>query len=399
MVTKRPSSGPQYGMTPNTSAQLKYRPLTEIGRSTKGTKLLPSPVTIPEIMTKVLVHFCKRVLYVDPKIRVMAYAVLLFLVSLVADYLPFPKSYFSNTNNIPNQFFVKFSWGWTFVGVGMYILLTASVYCCGDKKQIGRHLVRLIIATGIWFVWTNLFATIEEATGKCIYTSPGSPTEVLFSKGRRTCLKNGGKWTSFDISGHSFLLIWCVFFIIEESKPIIGWDLINDHIRDEEHKRALPAEDSQETPLSGLTTEEFKTVKTLYSKFGIWAKVCLILLTGLVLIWDLMLFATACYFHIMIEKVFGGLIALGMWRATYNWFYKMNVSLSPGMPGTGNFKYSNLHFGSPSKVTMSSSQASKKPRSKETEDLPKFMGMPLYALRGKQKEPTDALRNLIVPSK
>src|SRR5437868_3074502 len=99
------------------------------------------------------------------------------------------------------------------------MFLTSSVYCGGDKKRILRHYSRLAIGTIIWFIWTNVFRINEETTGQCL-TQEG----VLFSvRGKRSCSTKGGRWASFDISGHAFLLMWCVLLITEEAKAILGW--------------------------------------------------------------------------------------------------------------------------------------------------------------------------------
>jgi len=107
---KRASVGAGSSTINNTPAQLKFRPPSDHGgkANRKGTKPLPDPVTVPEILTKVLVHVCRKVLFVDPKIRIMIYAVLFFFVSLMADNMTFPKTYFASKGNILNQYFVKF---------------------------------------------------------------------------------------------------------------------------------------------------------------------------------------------------------------------------------------------------------------------------------------------------
>ena len=392
--------------TTTPSAQMKYRPTVETGRwASKGTIPLPDPVTVPEILTKVLVHGCKRVLHVDPRIRMIAYAILLFFVSLIADYVPFPRTYFSYSSNIPNQYFVKLSWAWTFSFVGVFMFLTSSVYCCGNRQLITRHFSRLAIGTIIWFIWTNLFRVIEESTGQCMYPPSGSSApDILYSKGRKPCLKSGGKWTSFDISGHCFLLLWCSMFIIEESKAILGWDSIKDFIRNEDYKRNRPntqqdassgLEMLSDTPLSNLSTEEFESLKALYSKYGGLAKVAFIGLTLLTILWDLMIIMTACYFHVMIEKVLGGLIAASMWFITYRGIYTMNSDLSPGLPGLGLFKYSSHQKGFSSgractNVSKGGPGLAKLKLKESPDDVPKFMGMPLYAARKKPETLLDA---------
>lgn len=407
---KRPTAGaPMTGGTGSSSlgggggAAMNFRPVIEKGRwAAKGTKPLPEPITVPEIFTKVIIHGCRRVLFIDPKIRLTAYLVLLFFVSLLSDYLPFPKTYFSNSSNIPNTYFVKFSWAWTFILTGIFTYLTSAVYCCGDRKGIMRHMGRLIVGTIVWFLWTNIFTMVEESTGQCILKDGSS----LFSiRTRRTCIAKNGKWTSFDISGHSFLLIWCVFVMIEEAKAIIGWDGIKDLIRNEEHYRNKVSQPGAtllptETSLNSLSEEDFEQLKTNFSQYDMPAKIVLILMTMLCILWDLMIIATSVYFHVMIEKVIGGFTAAITWFVVYRGFYYLTAS--PGFPGSGYFRYNfeskaaavvtkssgstSSSSGATSKGKGASSSSSTRQRVRESDELPKFMGMPLYALRNPKKE-------------
>jgi hypothetical protein len=206
-------------------------------------------------------------------------------------------------------------------------------------------------------------------------------------------------------------------FIIEESKAILGWDSIQDFIRNEEYKRRRPSgnqsqfsgdgtgsETLSDTPLSNLSDEEFHKLKDFYTRFAIPAKVTLIILTLLTLLWDLMIVMTAIYFHVMIEKVIGGLAAVLMWFLTYQGFYTMNSDISPGLPGLGLFKYSNHHnqklpvlLGRPGPSGKIGVATTSKGKTKESpDDVPNFMGMPLYALRKKPEasfEPVLGLGN------
>lgn len=403
-VKKRPSVGsiPPSAQTRNSFVDkgLWVKP--------KGTKPVQNPTTIGEIFTKVLIHFCRKVLFVEAKYRLTSYAILLFFASLVTDYMPFPRTYFSNSDNVLNVYFVKYSWGWTLILTGSFMYLTTAAYCCGNRQQILRHFARLGIATAVWFIWTNLFSTIENATGQCILAKDQGSLYSL--KGRRSCVAKGGKWTSFDVSGHAFLLIWCVFFITEEAKAIIGWDSIKEFIRHEEHNRqsllkygsSIASPDSfEETPLKSLADDEFELLKENYGKFDVIAKIVLVVLTVFTLLWDIMIVATALYFHVMIEKVIAGLIAAFMWFVLYRGFYAMEIS--PGLPGSGLFKYNdvkpgvaaagipvaaqklNTSFGKPS-----ASAKSNKPR-EIPDDMPKFMGMPINPLNPAMRKRKDDL--------
>jgi len=401
---KKSTVGATATTSPTTS---NFRPFVEKGRwAATGTIPLPKPVSVGEIFTKVLLHGCRKVLFLDPKIRLIAYAVLLFFFSLVSDYLPFPRSYFSQKDHFLNVYFVKFSWAWTFVFTGTFMYLTSATYCCGNRDRIIRHMLRLFIGTCVWFFCTSIFQMIETSTGQCV-VKDGLMLHSI--RTRKSCIGKSGKWSSFDISGHSFLLIWCIFVITEEAKAIIGWDGIKDMIRNEEHNRSKPGDRNvqPDTPLNTLSDEELFELTVNYEKFDVPAKVALIVMTCLSIIWDIMILMTAIYFHVMVEKVIGGLFGVLSWFLVYKVLYK-NVSFIP-VPGQGLFKYS---FEKPlattagkyssqtspsasSSKSKDSSSSSTRQKAKEIDPTPKFLGMPMYALRNaKNDKSSDRLDHI-----
>jgi hypothetical protein len=119
--------------------------------------------------------------------------------------------------------FVGFGWGWTLVAVAAFVTLTGLVHHCGDRRKLAvYHLTRLVVGTVMWYLWTTGFASIEHTTGTCSVSGQVS---------KRVCREAGGKWRAFDISGHTFLLIYCNLILMEEAKAILGWDGIKDTIR------------------------------------------------------------------------------------------------------------------------------------------------------------------------
>jgi len=105
----------------------------------------------------------------------------------------------------------------------------------------------------------------------------------------------------------------------------------------------------------------------------------------LMLFWDFMLLITVLYFHMMIEKVVASACAVLTWFALYKFFYTQ--SLSPGLPGDGAFKY--VVWKDP--VTNLSRRTCAKHKAAENkwsskDEVPKFMGMPLYALKDYKEE-------------
>lgn len=73
---------------------------------------------------------------------------------------------------------------------------------------------------------------------------------------KRGCIKAGHFWSGFDISGHVFILIYSSLVLIEEARPIIGWDNIKEHLRIEDHYRKVQDTSASSNPLRKLNTGE-----------------------------------------------------------------------------------------------------------------------------------------------
>jgi hypothetical protein len=140
-----------------------------------------------------------------------------------------PKMPFAYTNNFFNQYFVKLGWFWTLFLSVPFVFMTSYAYCCGKKGMVAKHMIRLLIATVFWYVWVNFFVYIEGLYGLC--------SDRRDLKTKSACLKATSKWVGFDLSGHTFILIYSNLVLIEEVRPILGWEGIADLIRDESHSR------------------------------------------------------------------------------------------------------------------------------------------------------------------
>nr|CAG4651627.1 EOG090X020Z [Triops cancriformis] len=324
----------------------------------KGTKPLPDPTSISQVLLHMLVHVCRKVLFIDPSVK----------------------------ENIFNQYFVKLSWAWTMLLVGSFVYLTTRIYCCGDKLKIRRHFGRLVIATVFWWFWTTSFAYFEENYGYC--------SKPHVQQSRKSCLSKGATWQTLSVSGHSFILVYCSLIIMEEAKALIGWEGIKDCIRIEEHNRSVLTSDDEkeDTGLELLPHEEFDSLKEDYTTFTPYVRSLFILMTVLGVLWDVMLISTILYFHTMVEKFLAAAIAVFVWFFTYRYWFRARRFTSPGLPGEGNFRYMNP--ADPLSYTKVKRQASLKSSSlnegrritSQRDTVPMFMGMPLNALRSQNNK-------------
>lgn len=192
---------------------------------------------------------------------------------------------------------------------------------------------------------------------------------------KRGCLKAGHFWNGFDISGHVFILIYSSLVLIEEARPIVGWDNIKEHLRTEDHNRKAQ-ESSSSNPLRNLNADEITTLKFLYYKYTPIIKLLFVAITVLQLLWDIMLVCTMLYYHRMVEKVAGGIIAILTWYFTYFFWYP-SKSILPDGAGKGTFNYQ-LKAIQPSIARRNSLLTNKPAKPSTSSEQPKFMGRPIY---------------------
>lgn len=204
---------------------------------------------------------------------------------------------------------------------------------------------------------------------------------------KRGCLKAGAFWIGFDLSGHVFILIYSSLVLIEEARPIIGWEYIKEHLRLEEHKRKTPGDNSPSSnPLRNLESNELAILKNLYEKYTPIIRLLFVAITLLQLLWDIMLVCTMLYYHRMIEKVIAGIIAICTWYFTYQTWYPSKIIGWPEPAGKCSFKYQQKAIStSTSNLARRASLITAK-TTKSTPEMPKFMGNPIYKSAAQRSE-------------
>lgn len=355
---------------PNSSSRLNFRPNASDTQKPegRGSKPLPDPSSIADILLMMILHGCRKVVFFDTKIKVAIYLCSLFILSLLADVLPFPRTYFSRKDNIFNVYFVKVAWGWTLILTIPFVVFTSYTTCCGKRERVLKHLIRLGVATATWFCWVNAFNLIESYYGKC--NAKGEKFQT-----KSACLAAGHFWQGFDLSGHVFILVYSCLVIIEEARAIIGWEGIRDMIRNEDFNRTINETNGIGTSLKGLSLKDFESMKESYERFTPLVRILFIAMSLITVLWDVMLLMTILYFHHMVEKFSSGIIAVFMWFITYQVWYPTRGVL-PELPGEGMFKYKD--------VKQSKDLPLKKKSIPQKGDLPRFMGMPLTGLRNQE---------------
>lgn len=186
--------------------------------------------------------------------------------------------------------------------------------------------------------------------------------------------------------------------MIEEARPIIKWDTIKEHLRNELYNRSV-GEYSSTNPLRNLSTNQIRNLRFLYDCLTPFIRIIFIAMAALQLLWDIMLVGTMLYYHRMVEKFISGVVAIFTWYFTYRFWYPS--SMLPDLPGSGSFYYQhdfsmNMNNKRFCTSTMSSGLGSgsfpgtSNNPSNENNNLgnsfsntnansvPSFMGMPLY---------------------
>nr|ACO10555.1 UPF0517 membrane protein CG10671 [Caligus rogercresseyi] len=361
------------------SRSMKFRPPSEVSKKEfKGTKPLAERATIGHIIFLMWIQFCRKIMYAVPtSSKVGLYIIGTLILSILSEFSSASdtKTYLSNPHNVFNLYGVKYGWAWTLLGTVPFIVSSSFIL---RKNSLQLGLIRLALATGIWYTSTLIFQRIESSTGIC-----NSPQ--YYSKS--SCRRAGFYWSGFDVSGHSFLLIWNNLFILEEARAYIGWEKIKEMLRHEDYRRVSadnPSE-SKELPnasMSKLSIDAFVLLRKNYFKMTPLIRIFFCFLAAQVLLWDVMLVCTALYFHIMIEKVLGALTAVVCWFFLYRFAYE-KADMLPGQ--CGSFKYMTVES---TKQNPSKADRRKLDRSSswsEADSVPKFMGMPIYNYKGRKQ--------------
>lgn len=325
-------------------------------------KYLTTDTSLGHVLTMIVLRVCRKVTIDVPlKFRFLYYFCLIIFGGILSDFAPvFCRAIMpirTSKGNILNVYFVKIGWGWTLALLSPFIIMTSSVIytkskgdnlnSSGDgvsnkkdvmsqfisimnlivRKMLTKDLTRIVICTLVWYFSVNLFVSVESVYGSCsIPTSNGTSSSQVTSKfpNKSLCSKQGYSWTGFDISGHTFLLMFSILVIIEETGIMSGWEPFG-------------------SSLKGLQQHEQKTKKVnhqqfmIFDRYSIFIRLLFVLLTMLVLIWDFMLIQTVLFYHTMVQKAIAGIWSASIWFILYRIIFPSPVlSFIVRAPGKAN---------------------------------------------------------------
>jgi hypothetical protein len=273
--------------------------------------------------------------------RMAAYFAVIVMGGIFADVAPIvcraivPPFLRTEKDSILNQYFVKIGWFWTFSLTLPFIAMTSEVMSnyvskeqaiknAGDEpdhknenqttlekfkslllKIITRDTARMVFNTFVWYISVNSFVNIEKVYGSCTLSAAAAS--------RDTCVKKGGSWTGFDISGHTFLLMFSSLLMLEETSVMIGWETPFGLHLNKQHQHF-----QKNLKIGG--SKQFLT----FQKLSTFIRINFALITILILIWDFMLMQTALFYHTMIQKAAAGLWAAFSWFVLYKIIYRLD---------------------------------------------------------------------------
>ena len=270
------------------------------------------PIVQPKTFVRKIVHGTLHAPILNKAL--LLFAIVLLGSSLCAYELS-PDSPLSDRHNPLNIYLVKLSWGWTLICIVPTILITSFLYSGLNFRVILRHFGRLGVAHLIWMCITSLFVLIDSYTGVC------SNEEILK---RSECIKQGHRWIGFDISGHIFLLTYCIYVITEECANIKleVWG---------EYDGALQF---QNRVVDKLTDNAKRTLPQVHRLSSYFIDKLEILALAEILLWTVMVMATSLYFHSFAEKILGYLFGVVLWYVTYRLLYGRSA-YAPCTPDEG----------------------------------------------------------------
>ena len=223
-----------------------------------------------------IVHF---VLHSDASIKALLIGIIVLLCSSLRALELVPDTFLSDKDNIFNVYLAKFSWLWTILFLFPTLTIITPLYTGFVFSDTLRHLSRLAVAHAVWYFTTSFMATLS-------------------------------KHVRLDISGHVFLLTYCVLIITEEAVnvKVEVWKEF-DCILTLEHQVL-----AKKVWLKPLLLKMYNLVDYVVEPLELYG-------LSLVLVWTSIILSTSLYFHTVMEKVMGYVLAVGMWWVTYRILY------------------------------------------------------------------------------
>ena len=262
---------------------------------------------INQILNEMFIRVCRSYMELTLHRRVVSYLVLIVVGGLIGDFAPELASWIipikTQKKNLLNVFFVKMGWFWTTVLLTPFVVLAGRVIENRSSWVSWSDLNRVLVATFFWFISTNIFWRIEIQSGSC--SSKAIQSRLL-------CVRSGHQWHYFDISGHTFILLYSILVIIEETKSMVNFENFG-YLLDSRAQFRRKVQNKSDNH------------NELYTRFLVPTRVFFVLLTLLTLLWDFMLIQTVFFYHSTLQKILAAIWAVFVWFLTYKLAYPSKI--------------------------------------------------------------------------
>ena len=148
------SSGLKRGRPASQSVRCGKQPIEKGRWAAKGTKPLPEQASVKYVLSLIVVHVCRKVLFIPTEVKVMLYSLGLFFGSLVCDFLPLPNVYMGQRDNVFNVYYVKVSRSSLLLrvgGVSSPLLSCSSLTASACVRWLSVNFVDNSLLCSIWF--------------------------------------------------------------------------------------------------------------------------------------------------------------------------------------------------------------------------------------------------------
>lgn len=258
-----------------------------------------------------LANFLKQISFLNPKIASIFYIIYTVILSITFTYVQLPDSFFNQSDNFLNVYFMKYSYCYAVVILLPFTCILHYVLNYGDLMKSLLSLLRVFIFAFVNFCVGEEFNILGVFFGACDMYS-------YLINDKVECISSGYNWTKLDISGHAFHIIYSILVILEELSFLKNWRNIERTVTE---KCINYDTDYDDNPVTEDSRGKFKTFTKLFYRYNTFLKIFLVLLTWLMILLHLSIFVTLIYFHTAFEKIVAGIIAVVFWFITYHLIY------------------------------------------------------------------------------
>ena len=275
---------------------------------------LPSSLgsDIFRILHHILLVLCRRVIFAAPSLKISVYFSFIIFGPFLKDVRLIPDTSLSLRIHTMNTYISQLGWSWSIFLLTPFVYLTSLIYARGHYGLIIRHLLRLLVASVIWYIIKSIFIRFETLTGTC---KPSDTRGVM----RQAC-RSAARYPWQE--GHTFLYLYALLVINEEVK-----------LYDECWKKVEDASKLHPTRAESSLTINQNRIKMFSKPIGMFY----FALAALTVLWEFMLLSTALHFYNVLHKLLAATLAVFFWLITYRVWFRMNhgSTLAPCSPGEG----------------------------------------------------------------